>query len=79
MTQNCPSGVKLRPLQMQHPRVAFVPAHSMPYTAETFAKFNQQKMKSQNKTEHAVKLGKTVPDDTFNRLVRIIKLIALIL
>ena len=72
MTQNCPSGVKLRPLQMQHPRVAFVPAHSMPYTAETFAKFNQQKMKSQNKTEHAVKLGKTVPDDTFNRLVRII-------
>ena len=57
---------------MQHPRVSFVPDEAMPYTAETFAKFNQQEMKSQNKTEQAVKLGKTVSDDSFKRIVRAI-------
>ena len=55
---------------MQHPRVSFVPDEAMPYTAETFAKFNQQDMKSQNKTEQAVKLGKTVGDDVFKGIVR---------
>lgn len=58
--------------QMRHPRVAFVPDDAMPYTADTFAKFNQQEMKSQNKTEQAVKLGKTVSDDSFGRIVRTI-------
>lgn len=57
---------------MQHPRVSFVPDEAMPYTAETFAKFNQQEMKSQNKTEKAVKLGKTVNDDSFKGIVRTI-------
>ena len=57
---------------MQHPRVSFVPDEAMPYTAETFAKFNQQDMKSQNKTEQAVKLGKTVDDDVFKRIVKTI-------
>ena len=57
---------------MQHPRVSFVPDEAMPYTAETFAKFNQQDMKSQNKTEQAVKLGKTVGDDVFKRIVKTI-------
>lgn len=57
---------------MQHPRVSFVPDEAMPYTAETFAKFNQQEMKSQNKTEQAVKLGKTVKDDSFKGIVRTI-------
>lgn len=57
---------------MQHPRVSFVPDEAMPYTAETFAKFNQQEMKSQNKTEQAVKLGKTVSNDSFKRIVRAI-------
>lgn len=57
---------------MQHPRVSFVPDEAMPYTAETFARFNQQEMKSQNKTEQAVKLGKTVSDDSFKRVVRTI-------
>ncbi|MDY2622932.1 MAG: LPD1 domain-containing protein [Alloprevotella sp.] len=57
---------------MQHPRVSFVPDEAMPYTAETFAKFNQQEMKSQNKTEMAVKLGKTVSDDSFKGIVRTI-------
>ena len=57
---------------MQHPRVVFVPDASMPYTAETFAKFNQQEMKGQNKTEQAVKLGKVVSDGAFNRIIRIV-------
>ena len=57
---------------MKHPRVSFVPDEAMPYTAETFAKFNQQDMKSQNKTEQAVKLGKTVGDDVFKGIVRTI-------
>lgn len=57
---------------MQHPRVSFVPDVKMPYTAETFAKFNQQEMKSQNKTEQAVKLGKTVSDSIFKKIVKTI-------
>ena len=52
--------------------MSFVPDEAMPYTAETFAKFNQQEMKSQNKTEQAVKLGKTVSDDSFKGIVRTI-------
>lgn len=55
---------------MQHPRVVFVANENMPYTTETFAKFNQQDMKSQSRTEQAVKLGKTVDDNTFGRIVR---------
>lgn len=55
---------------MQHPRVVFVPDMEMPYNAETFAKFNQQEMKGQSKTEQAVKLGKVVDDTTFNRITR---------
>ena len=55
-----------------HPRVVFVPDEAMPYTAETFAKFNAQEMKGQNKTEQAVKLGKVVSDETFGRIIRTI-------
>lgn len=55
---------------MNHPRVVFVPDAQMPYTAETFAKFNQQEMKGQSKTEQAVKLGKLVDDATFGRIIR---------
>ena len=54
---------------IQHPRVVFVPDVSLPYTAETFAKFNQQEMKGQSKTEQAVKLGKVVDDATFGRII----------
>ena len=57
---------------MQHPRVVFVPDAAMPYTAETFAKFNQQEMKGQSKTEQAVKLGKVVSDKASNRIIGII-------
>lgn len=56
--------------QMQHPRVVFVPDGQMPYTAETFGKFNQQEMKGQSKSEQAVKLGKVVDDQTFGRILR---------
>ncbi len=55
---------------MAHPRVLFVPDDAMPYTADTFAKFNQQEMKGQSKTEQAVKLGKLVDDATFGRVIR---------
>ena len=55
---------------MQHPRVVFMADETMPYTAETFAKFNQQEMKGQSKTEQSVKLGKVVSDEVFNRIIR---------
>lgn len=55
---------------MQHPRVLFVPDEAMPYTTDTFAKFNAQEMKGQSKTEQAVKLGKVVGDETFGRIIR---------
>lgn len=55
---------------MAHPRVVFVPDADMPYNAETYAKFNQQEMKGQSKTEQAVKLGKIVDDNTFGRIIR---------
>ena len=55
---------------MEHPRVVFVPDEAMPYTADTFAKFNQQEMKGQSKTEQAVKFGKVVGDETFGRIIR---------
>ena len=55
---------------MKHPRVVFMTNDAMPYTAETFAKFNQQEMKGQSKTEQSVKLGKVVTDDVFNRIIR---------
>lgn len=54
---------------LKNPRVSFLIDKDMPYNAETFAKFNQQEMKSQSKTEQSVKLGKTVRDDTFRRVV----------
>ena len=57
---------------MRHPRVVFVPDADMSYNAETFAKFNQQEMKGQSKTEQAVKLGKVVDDATFARITRAI-------
>ena len=54
---------------MKHPRVLFVPDDAMPYTSDTFSKFNQQEMKGQSKKEHAVKMGKIVDDATYNRII----------
>ena len=56
----------------EHPRVAFVPDGEMPYTSETFAKFNQREQKSQSRTEMAVKLGKVVDDALFGRVMDVI-------
>lgn len=48
---------------MKHPRVVFVPDEQLPYDATTFARFNAEQQKKQSKPEHAVKLGKIVPDN----------------
>lgn len=51
-----------------HPRLLFVINDALPYTAATFARFNAREMKSQSKTEQAVKFGKLVDDATFGRI-----------
>lgn len=56
----------------KHPRLIFRVDDNYPYTAETFAMFNAQEIKSQSKTEMAVKLGKLVDDATFHRLIKVI-------
>ena len=56
----------------KHPRVVFVSDGEMPYTSETFAKFNQREQKSQSRTEMAVKLGKVVDDALFGRVMDVI-------
>ena len=53
---------------MQHPRVVFVPDEELPYDASTFARFNAEQKKKQSKPEHAVKLGKIVPDNVFTSI-----------
>jgi len=55
-----------------HPRLIFMLDDEMPYTTATFALFNQQETKSQNKTEQAVKFGKMVNDDVFGRIIQTI-------
>lgn len=53
---------------MKHPRVVFVPDEQLPYDATTFARFNAEQQKKQSKPEHAVKLGKIVPDNVFTSI-----------
>ena len=55
---------------MKHPRVLFVTSNEMPYNADTFSKFNAQDKKSQSRTEQSIKLGKTVDDSTFEKIVQ---------
>lgn len=57
-------------VRFQHPRIVFCVDEDYDYTAETFAMFNAQEIKSQSKTEQAVKMGKLVDTETFNRIVR---------
>lgn len=57
---------------MKHPRVLFVTSNEMPYNADTFSKFNAQDKKAQSRTEQSIKLGKTVDDSTFERIVQLI-------
>ena len=56
--------------EFKHPRLVFLTDEAFLYTAETFAAFNAQDIKSQSKTEQAVKLGKLVDDETFHRIIR---------
>jgi hypothetical protein len=58
--------------QFTHPRMVFVPDASLPYTTATFAKFNARENKTQNKTEQAIKAGKTIGEATINKLAAII-------
>ena len=53
---------------MKHLRVVFVPDEQLPYDATTFARFNAEQQKKQSKPEHAVKLGKIVPDNVFTSI-----------
>lgn len=55
--------------EFAHPRLVFEINDEMPYNAQTFARFNAQEMKSQSKTETAVKYGKLVNDETFGRII----------
>ncbi len=55
--------------QFQHPRKVFVTTEELPYTAETFARFNQSETKSQNTAEKTIKQGKTVSDAAFRKIV----------
>ena len=55
-----------------HPRIVFVINDALPYTAATFARFNAQEMKGQSKTEQAIKYGKIVTDEAFNRILAVI-------
>ena len=59
-------------IRFEHPRIVFVLNDALPYTAATFARFNAQEMKGQNKTEQAIKFGKIVTDDAFNRILSVI-------
>ena len=68
-----PEKYGFNPLEIdgfEHPRLLFLVDDDYGYTAETFALFNAQEIKSQSKTELAVKLGKVVDDDTFGRIIR---------
>lgn len=56
--------------RMKHPRVVFMADEDLPYTTETFAKFNKDDKKSQGRAERSVKMGKVVDDNTFGRIVR---------
>ena len=57
-------------MTFKHPRVMFLVDDDFDYNADTFAMFNAQEIKSQSKTEQAVKLGKIVDDATFARIIR---------
>ncbi|MEG1544159.1 MAG: hypothetical protein RR382_06490, partial [Tannerellaceae bacterium] len=53
------------------PRVVFVPDETPSYSTETFAKFNKEDKKTQNKTEKAVAHSKTLKPETIGKLARI--------
>ena len=58
--------------QFNHPRVVFVPDIDMAYDTTTFARFNQSDTKTQNRTEQAVKAGKSIGEETLAQIAAII-------
>lgn len=58
--------------RFSHARLVFELSEDMPLTSSTFARFNAQDMKTQDKTEMAVKLGKIIHGDLFNRICAVI-------
>lgn len=56
---------------ISNPRVVFVPDATPSYSTETFAKFNKEDKKTQNKTEKAVAHSKTLKPETIGKLARI--------
>ncbi|MFA6859379.1 MAG: hypothetical protein WCR48_06665, partial [Bacteroidales bacterium] len=56
----------------EHPRVVFVPDDKMEYSTPTFAKFNADDKKTQNRTEKAVKAGKTMSGDVLGQIATLI-------
>jgi len=59
-------------MSFEHPRIVVELCEDMEYSAQTFARFNAQDIKTMSKTEEAVKLGKLVNDALFNRIVSVI-------
>lgn len=54
--------------RFSHARLVFELSEDLPLTSCTFARFNAQDMKSLNKTEEAVKLGKLIHGELFSRI-----------
>lgn len=56
----------------KNPRISIELERDIPYTTETFARFNKDDKKSQNKVEKAVKVAKTINEGTIRKASTII-------
>ena len=54
---------------IEHPRLVMVTDERMPYTTDTFAKFNRNEKKTQSNTEQAVAKAKTLTADEVGAIV----------
>ena len=54
---------------IEHPRLVLVTDERMPYTTDTFAKFNRNEKKAQNNTEQAVAKSKTLSQEDVGAIV----------
>ncbi len=54
--------------EMRHPRLVFELEENMPYTTQSFAIFNANERKTQNNTEKAIKVGKTISEKTIKMI-----------
>jgi hypothetical protein len=58
---------------ISNPRLVFMIDEELPYTTNTFAMFNANEKKTQNITEQAVKIGKTIKAVSLRNIARIIE------